>query len=83
MMRFTQRRARAIEVVEEIGSPASVSGAEVGALCARSAVMGAYLDVPGLTDKDAAAAYLERGRDLQDAAIAREAVILELVDERF
>ena len=75
-----------IEAMAEIGNPASASDAGVGALCARSAVMGANLNVrinvPSLTDEAAAAAYLERGRVIQDEAIAREAAILALVDAR-
>lgn len=75
-----------IEAMAEIGNPASASDAGVGALCARSAVMGAYLNirinVPGLSDKDAAAAYVARGRILQDQAIATEAAILKTVDAR-
>ena len=69
-----------IEAMAEIGNPASASDAGVGALCARSAVMGAYLNVrinvPSLTDKAAAATYLDRGRVLQDEAISREGTIL-------
>ena len=75
-----------IQAMAEIGNPASVSDAGVGALCARSAVMGAYLNVrinvPGLTDGDAAGAYLERGRAIQENAIAAEAAILAIVDSR-
>jgi glutamate formiminotransferase/formiminotetrahydrofolate cyclodeaminase len=74
-----------IEAMARIGNPASASDAGVGAVCARSAVMGAYLNVrinvPALTDEDAAAVYLERGRGIQDKAISREATILALVDE--
>jgi glutamate formiminotransferase/formiminotetrahydrofolate cyclodeaminase len=74
----------AIAAMAEIGNPASVSDAGVGALCARSAVLGAFLNVrinvPGLTDEAAAAAYLERGRDLQEQAVAAEAAILRTVD---
>ena len=73
-----------IAAMAEIGNPASASDAGVGALCARTAVMGAYLNVrinlPGLTDKDAAAGYLDRGRDLQEQAIVSEAAILRTVD---
>ena len=69
-----------IEAMARIGNPASASDAGVGALCARSAVMGAYLNVrinvSSLTDESSAASYLERGRELQDEAIAREATIL-------
>ena len=46
--------------------------------------MGAYLNVrinlPGLTNKDAAAAYLDRGRALEDEAIGKETAILALVN---
>jgi glutamate formiminotransferase/formiminotetrahydrofolate cyclodeaminase len=74
-----------IEAMAEIDNPASASDAGVGALCARSAVMGAYLNVrinlPGLANKDAAASYLDRGGLLQAKAIASEAAILSLVDE--
>jgi glutamate formiminotransferase/formiminotetrahydrofolate cyclodeaminase len=74
-----------IAAMAEIGNPASASDAGVGALCARSAVMGAYLNVrinvPGLTDEAAAAAYLDRGRGLQEQAIAAEAAILRTVDQ--
>jgi glutamate formiminotransferase/formiminotetrahydrofolate cyclodeaminase len=74
-----------IEAMARIGNPASASDAGVGAVCARSAVMGAYLNVrinvPALTDEDAAAVYLERGREIQDEAISREATILTLVDK--
>lgn len=76
-----------IAAMAEIGNPASASDAGVGALCARSAVLGAYLNVrinvPSLTDEAVAAAYLERGRDLQEQAIAVEAAILRTVDHRF
>jgi len=76
-----------IAAMAEIGNPASASDAGVGALCARSAVLGAYLNVrinvPGLTDEAVAAVYLERGRDLQEQAIAAEAAILRTVDHRF
>jgi len=70
-----------IAAMAEIGNPASASDAGVGALCARSAVMGAYINVrinvPDLTDKEAGAAYLERGLKIQDEAIVREAAILD------
>ncbi|MEN8239547.1 MAG: glutamate formimidoyltransferase [Actinomycetota bacterium] len=76
----------AIAAMAEIGNPASASDAGVGALCARSAVMGAYLNVrinvPSLTDTDAASVYLERGLTMQEKAIAMEATILALVDTR-
>jgi glutamate formiminotransferase / formiminotetrahydrofolate cyclodeaminase len=76
----------AIRAMAEIGNPASVSDAGVAALCARSAVMGAYLNVrinaPGLSDLATASSYLERGLELQEQAVAQEATILEAVARR-
>ncbi len=75
-----------IQAMAEIGNPASVSDAGVGALCARSAVMGAYMNVrintSSLADEDAAAAYLAQGKAIEAEAIAKEAAILALVDQR-
>ncbi len=74
-----------ISAMAEIGNPASVSDAGVGALCARSAVMGAYLNVrinaADLTDVAASSEYLRRGLEIQDQAIRRERDILETVEE--
>ena len=62
------------------GNPNSVSDAGVGALCARSAVMGAYLNVqintPGVTDGAWVTAVLQEGQDIVDRANALEAEIL-------
>ena len=75
-----------IAAMAKDGNPASVSDAGVGALCARSAVMGAYLNVrinaKDLADDAVRGDYLRRGQDIQDRAIAREGEILALVDER-
>ncbi len=75
-----------IAAMAETGNPASVSDAGVGALCARSAVMGAYLNVQinvgDLEDEAAAKDYLERGAAIQQRAIAHEAEILAVVTEK-
>jgi len=75
-----------IRAMAEIGNPASVSDAGVGALCARSAVMGAYLNVrinaSSLTDEQVRSGYLERAELLRDRAIAQEASILEIVETK-
>ena len=67
-----------------IGNPASVSDAGVGALCARSAVMGAFLNVrinlAGLDDKALAEDFLKRGREIETKAVALEKAILKIVD---
>ena len=70
----------------EIGLPASVSDAGVGALCARTAVWGAALNVrinaAGLTNDDEAAAYLERAAGMQQQAARRESEIIAAVEAR-
>lgn len=74
-----------IEAMAGIGNPASASDAGVGALCARSAVLGASLNVriniPNLDDEEAATAYLARGQHLESEAIERETRILHLVNQ--
>ncbi|MEM7305401.1 MAG: glutamate formimidoyltransferase [Planctomycetota bacterium] len=68
------------------GNPASVSDAGVGALCARSAVLGAYLNVrinaSDLADKEAVAAFLARGAEIRAEAEQTETAILAVVEEK-
>jgi len=75
-----------IEAMARIGNPGSVSDAGVGALAARSAVMGAFLNVKinaaNLDDKNFVEDILARGRQIQDKAIASEREILEIVDAK-
>jgi len=72
-----------IAAMAETGLAASASDAGVAALCARTAVLGAYLNVlinaKELTDDEKARGFVERGADLRDRAIAREAEILEIL----
>ncbi|MGL4596697.1 MAG: glutamate formimidoyltransferase [Bacteroidia bacterium] len=73
-----------IRAMAEQGNPNSVSDAGVGALAARSAVMGAFLNVKinasGLNDKAIAADFVARGSKIQALAQAEEAAILEIVN---
>ncbi len=70
----------------ERGNPNSVTDAGVGALCARTAVMGAFMNVKinaaDLEDKDYVADIIKKGKDLQDAAIKKEQEILKRVEEK-
>jgi glutamate formiminotransferase/formiminotetrahydrofolate cyclodeaminase len=75
-----------LKAMVETGQPSSTSDAAVGALCARSAVLGAYLNVqtnaaslPGNAD---AADLVTRGAALRDQAVALEAEILAMAEER-
>jgi len=74
------------KAMAEIGNPASVSDAGVGAIAARSAVMGAYLNVKinsgDVEDKNWMADILTRGTEIQEKAIALEREILETVNSK-
>jgi len=75
-----------IKAMAEIGNPASVSDAGVGALCARSAVMGAFMNVKinakDLHDKTWVADILDQGNDIQEKTIAAEREVLAIVEGR-
>ena len=68
----------------EIGLKSSVSDAGVGALCARTAVFGAFLNVKintsGVDDAAYVQAMLAKGQEIQDKTVALEAEILKLVE---
>jgi glutamate formiminotransferase/formiminotetrahydrofolate cyclodeaminase len=75
-----------IKAMAEIGNPNSVSDAGVGALCARSAVMGAFMNVrinaTGYDDKIFVEQVVKKGREIEEKAKGREAEILEIVNTR-
>lgn len=68
------------------GNPNSVTDAGVGALCARTAVIGAYMNVrinaAGYDDKDFINDLITRGAAIQAKAIALEAEIIGMVNEK-
>jgi len=68
------------------GNPNSITDAGVGALCARSAIMGAYLNVminaAGLSDKLFANEIINKGKELETKAQAFENEILTMVREK-
>lgn len=73
-----------IKAMAEIGNPNSVSDVGVGALCARSAVIGAFMNVrinaTGLDDKDFAKKLIDQGTEIENNAIALEKEILNIVN---
>jgi glutamate formiminotransferase/formiminotetrahydrofolate cyclodeaminase len=75
-----------IRAMAETGNPNSVSDAGVGALCARSAVIGAFMNVrinaSGCEDKSFVEKALARGKEIEEQAIAGEAAILKIVNEK-
>jgi glutamate formiminotransferase/formiminotetrahydrofolate cyclodeaminase len=75
-----------VRAMAEEGNPNSVSDAGVGALAARSAVLGAQLNVrinaAGLADREAAERLCAEAAEIAAAAIKEEAEILEIVNEK-
>jgi glutamate formiminotransferase/formiminotetrahydrofolate cyclodeaminase len=75
-----------IRAMADVGNPNSVTDAGVGALCARTAVIGAHLNVKinagGLKDKDFLNDILGRAQKLEDEAITMEKEILEMVESK-
>ena len=73
-----------IRAMAEFGNPNSISDAGVGALCARSAVLGAYLNVlincGSLEDQAFVAQAREEAGQIRAAAVAKEIEILSLVE---
>lgn len=72
-----------VQAMAETGNPNSVTDAGVGALCARSAVMGAHLNVQinasSLKDEAFKADILAKAAEIEKQALAREAEILKIV----
>ncbi len=75
-----------VRAMAEEGNPNSVSDAGVGALAARSAVMGACLNVKinaaGLKDRAVADALVKEAEEIQAAAQKAEAEILAIVESK-
>ena len=84
-----QTAAASMELVKAmatIGNPNSVSDAGVGALCIRSAVMGAFMNVrinaSGYNDKAYVADMIAQGKAIETAVIAGETEVLQIVNEK-
>lgn len=75
-----------IKAMATDGNPNSVSDAGVGALCARSAVMGAFMNVrinaSGYNDKTYVNEIITKGKDIERKTIAAETEILKIVNEK-
>ena len=75
-----------VRAMAEVGNPNSVSDAGVGALAARSAVLGAQLNVrinaAGLKDRQIAEQLCAEADKIAAAAIAEESEILQIVNSK-
>ncbi len=82
-MRLALKSMNLLEAMAERGNPNSASDVGVGALCARAAVHGAYLNVqinaPGLKDKAYVADALAEGADMIAQVDAAEKKVLDKV----
>ncbi|MCK9399720.1 MAG: glutamate formimidoyltransferase [Bacteroidales bacterium] len=85
--RVMEKSLESMEVMEAMaktGMKASASDVGVGALCARTAVMGAFLNVKinaaGLEDKEFAAEYVRKGKEIVEKAQQQEVEILAVVE---
>jgi glutamate formiminotransferase/formiminotetrahydrofolate cyclodeaminase len=75
-----------IKAMVETGNPNSVTDAGVAALCARSAVIGAFMNVKinasGYKDKVFVDDVLKRGEEIEKQAMAAEGEVIALVNEK-
>ncbi len=75
-----------IKAMAESGNPNSVSDAGVGALCARTAVIGAFLNVrinaAGYDDKNFVNDIIAKGKEIENKTIELEKKILQMVNEK-
>ncbi len=74
-----------MEAMVEKGNPASITDAAVGALCARTAVIGAFMNVKinaeGLEDKAFYEKIYQEGLELEAAAKKKEEEIVQMVEK--
>jgi len=87
--RVMKKSLESMEIMKAMaltGNPNSVSDAGVGALCARTAVRGAYMNVKinasGIDDKDFVKRLIDEGQAIEQMAEAMEKEIVEAVDRK-
>jgi glutamate formiminotransferase/formiminotetrahydrofolate cyclodeaminase len=84
VMKLAYQSMEVIKAMAETGNPNSVTDAGVAALCARTAVLGAFLNVKinasGYKDKIFTDKILTEGNALQQMAMDRELEIIEIVN---
>jgi glutamate formiminotransferase/formiminotetrahydrofolate cyclodeaminase len=86
VMELSMASMEIIKAMAENGNPNSVSDAGVGALCARAAVMGAFLNVKinsaSYDDKNFVNEILKKGKGIESEAITSESEILSIVNQK-
>jgi glutamate formiminotransferase/formiminotetrahydrofolate cyclodeaminase len=86
VMKHAYKSMELMKEMVEKGNPNSVTDAAVGALCARTAVIGAFMNVrinaPGLNDKEFIQKVIAEGQQIQDNAIKLEQEIITITNEK-
>lgn len=86
VMQASYNSMEVIKAMVDMGNPNSVTDAGVGALCARSAVIGAFMNVrinaSGFDDKGFVNELISKGKEIESNAIRLEAEILKIVNEK-
>ena len=85
-MQLSHDSLQVIKAMAETGNPNSVTDAGVAALCARTAVLGAFMNVKinasGYKDKAYTADIIRRGEEIERQAISLESEIITLVNSK-
>lgn len=86
VMKISLQSMELIEAMATNGNPNSVSDAGVGAMCARTAVLGAGLNVrinaAAYSDKTFVETVLKQAAEMENKAIANEKNILDIVNRK-
>ena len=86
VMQVSYASMEIIKAMAETGNPNSVSDAGVAALCGRTSVMGAFLNVrinaAGYDDKEFVNKIINKGAAIENSSINLEMEILKLVNEK-
>ncbi len=84
VMQAAYKSMEVIKAMVEQGNPNSITDAGVGALCARSAVIGAFMNVRinagGYDDKDYVNDIIKQGKEIENKTIALEAEIIQYIN---
>lgn len=86
VMKLSYESMEVIKAMAETGNPNSVTDAGVGALCARTGVLGAHMNVrinsKDYKNKQAIEALLKEAQEIEKKTIAMEAEIISIVNSK-
>ena len=86
VMEVSIKSMEVIKAMAEVGNPNSVTDAGVGALCARTAVIGAFMNVKinasGYNDKAYVKDIIAKGEKIEQEAIAIETAVIKIVNDK-